>query len=76
MKATVTEGFHGVADGEIHPRVFVPGETIAGDLAQAMVADGKAEWIKPAKKPAAQSKAKTARQDKSLRSAPRNKSTS
>jgi hypothetical protein len=45
MKATVTHPFKGCRDGELHPVSFKPGDTVTGELARAMVRDGKAKSV-------------------------------
>lgn len=47
MKATVIRPFKGCRDGERKVRRFKPGEEIEGDLARAMIADGKAKSAAP-----------------------------
>lgn len=53
MKAIVTEAFRGAPDGEFHARDFRPGDKITGDLARAMVLDGRAQWDRSAPENAA-----------------------
>lgn len=48
MRAEVVREFKGVRDGEVHPRLFRPGDIIAGDLAKAEVRAGRAQYIEAA----------------------------
>jgi len=50
MKVTLTAKIYGVADGEIYPRWFNPGDVVTGELARSAVEQGCAE-IKKKRKP-------------------------
>jgi len=43
IRATVTHSFKGVADGEIYPRTFAPGDVITGSLAVSAIGSGRAK---------------------------------
>jgi hypothetical protein len=43
--ARVTTSFRGVRDGEVHPRLWQPGDEISGDLAREAVRGGQARQI-------------------------------
>lgn len=48
MRAEVLREFKGAADGQVHPRLFRPGEIIDGELAKAEVRAGRAKAIEAA----------------------------
>ena len=60
--AKVVKQFPGVPDGEVYPRLFVPGDTVTGELATVALREGWAE------DESAESMA-----EKAIKAAPRNK---
>lgn len=45
MKATVLRPFRGVADGQVYPRKWKPGDELVGDLARVAVLEGNAKAV-------------------------------
>lgn len=60
MKVIVKTPFFGAVDGTVHPRRFVQGDTVEGDLARVAVQEGWAEEEKAAPAPKAKAGGKAA----------------